>query len=374
MKTIRRTVILLGCIGFVILFALQYVIALAATPLIAVVGIVAGLAVAKWLPWAWYGRQFAAGVRGGLVACGLAAAGMFLSSLAIGTRSVETLAERSHLADIGLAQIANGFGELAWFVPYLALTAIFTVGGILLAGVVAQIFGWSKNVRTVRVIREAHNSASLLHRSQTWAPASNTGQSGGAFWDSILPAASPTSHPGLLATGTTGASRQRPYPHPHMPVAAGASSRARAWQDEQFDQEPTYLAPLPPQDVETPEPIAPLPTPEPIPPRPSNSGAYPVQFAMTDDLRDALDRWDSNPENPEAEQPEDNRPEATQAEPVSDDVAAALGKTSATKKTPTSRAKTPSKRTPKASAYLNSEPPAAPRRSRKKQDTRDWLC
>ena len=145
-------------------------------------------------------------------------------------------------------------------------------------------------------------------------------------------------------------------------------------QDDQIDQEPVYLAPLPPQDVEESEPLAPLPTPEPIPPRRSNSGAYPVQFAMTDDLRDALDRWDSNPENPEAEQPEDNRPEATQAEPVSDDVAAALGKTSATKKTPTSRAKTPSKRTPKASAYLNSEPPAAPRRSRKKQDTRDWLC
>src|SRR5690348_5812425 len=149
MRTIRRTIILLGCIGFVILFALQYVIALAATPLIAAVGITAGLAIAKWLPWSWYGRQFAAGVRGGLVACGLAAAGMFLSSVATGTQSVETLAQRSHLSDIGLAQLVNGFGEFAWFMPCLALAAFFTIGGVLLAGVVTQIVGWSKNVRKI---------------------------------------------------------------------------------------------------------------------------------------------------------------------------------------------------------------------------------
>jgi hypothetical protein len=100
---------------------------------------------------------------------------------------------------------------------------------------------------------------------------------------------------------------------------------------------------------------------------------------MTDDLRDALDRWDSEPKHPEGDQPEVNLPEVDLAEAVqpeadSDDVAAATSKTSATKKTPPSRAKTPSKRTPKASAYLNSDTPAAPRRSRKKQDTRDWLC
>lgn len=381
MRTIRRTVILLGCIGFVTLFALQYVIALAATPLIAVVGIIAGLLIAKWLPWLWYGRQFAAGVRGGLVVCGLAAAGMFLSSVATGTQSVETLAERSHLSDIGLAQLVNGFGELAWFMPSLALTAFFTVGGILLAGLVTQLFGWSKNVRTVRVIREAHNSASLLHRSQTWAPASNNSPSAGGYWNSILPSVGPASHPGLLATGTTGVATHRP--HAHMPVSAGASSRARAKWDEQLEQEPAYLAPLPPDDIDASEPLVPLPTSEPesepIPPRRFNSGAYPVQFAMTDDLRDALDRWDSEPEHPEGDQPEVNLPEVDLAEAVqpeadSDDVAAAPGKTSASKKTPTSRAKTPSKRTPKASAYLNSDTPAAPRRSRKKQDTRDWLC
>jgi hypothetical protein len=374
----------LGCVGFVILFALQYVVGLAATPLIAAVGIIAGLVIAKWLPWSWYGRQFAAGVRGGLVACGLAAAGMFLSAVATGTQSVETLAERSHLSDIGLTQLVNGFGDLAWFMPCLALTAFFTVSGILLAGVVTQVFGWSKNVRTVRVIREAHNSASLLHRSQTWAPASNNGPAAGAYWNSILPSAGPASHPGLLATGTTGTNRHRAQGH--MPVSAGASSRARAKWDEQLEQAPVYLAPLPPEDFEAPEPLAPLTTtePEPIPPRRSNSGAYPVQFAMTDDLRNALDRWDSEPEQPEVDQPDAEQPEVDQPDAVqtdterpeleTDGVAAAPGKTSTTKKTPTSRAKTPSKRTPKASAYLNSDPAPAPRRSRKKQDTRDWLC
>ncbi len=370
MRTIRRTVIVLGCIGFVILFALQYITALAAMPLIAVFGIIAGMVIAKWLPWAWYGRQFAAGVRGGVVACGLAAAGILLSSLASGPRSIEVLAERSHLSDIGLAQFVNGFGDLAWFMPYLALTALFAVGGILLAGVVAQFFGWSKNVRTVRIIREAHNSASLLHRSQTWAPVSNNVPSVGGYWNSILPSASPASRPGLLATGTMGATGHHPHPHPHVPVSAGGSSRARAMQDEQFDQEPVFLAPLSPHNVDAPEPIASLPTPEPIPPRRSDSGAYPVQFAMTDDLRNALDRWDNEPDNSGPDHPE------LEPDDVADvaDVADVPRKTGATKKPATSRAKTPSKRTPKASAYLNSETPAAPRRSRKKQDTRDWLC
>jgi hypothetical protein len=77
--------------------------------------------------------------------------------------------------------------------------------------------------------------------------------------------------------------------------------------------------------------------------------------AMTEDLRQALERWDATPiPEPDAES------EAPKKSPV--------------KPASTSRAKVPSKRTPAPSAYLNSEPAAAPRRSRKKQQTRDWLC
>jgi hypothetical protein len=77
---------------------------------------------------------------------------------------------------------------------------------------------------------------------------------------------------------------------------------------------------------------------------------------MTDDLRSALERWDSDPE-PEAADPDD-----------------AAKKDASTKRSSAPKSKTPAKRKPKASAYLNSSPPATPRRNRKKQDTRDWLC
>ena len=126
-----------------------------------------------------------------------------------------------------------------------------------------------------------------------------------------------------------------------------------------------YLPPLPSLDFDAPAPMAPLPvTPDPIPARRSNSGAQPVQFAMTDDLRNALDRWDSDPASgiPASGDPE------SEGEPV------APKKSAATRETTASKARTPTKRQPKHSAYLNSDTPAVPRRSRKKQQTRDWLC
>ena len=78
MRTTRRIVILLGSTGFVALYILQYRAALAATPLILIIGGLTGLFIAKWLPWAWYGRQFSAGVRAGALTCALAALGVLL--------------------------------------------------------------------------------------------------------------------------------------------------------------------------------------------------------------------------------------------------------------------------------------------------------
>lgn len=361
MRTTRRTIILLGCIGFVTLYILQYKAALAVTPLILVVGALAGLAVAKWLPWTWYGRQFVAGARAGVVACGLSAAGVLLSLVGAGSSSIATLAERSRLPGIDLKSFVIGLGALGWFTTYLLLTAFFTVGGVLFAGVVAQVFGWSKSVRTVRVIREAHNSASLLHRTQTWGPASNSAPPLAGYWQSVIPSADPVSLPGLLATGTMGTTGTTGHPSAsHTPFSTHGPARAKGMQDAPFEQAPAYLAPLPSLDFDESVPLAPLPAaPEPIPPRRSTSGVQPVQFAMTDDLRNALDHWEI-----------DSEPLVTET-----DEGATEEPSPATNKKPTvSKAKTPSKRQPKASAYLNSEPPAPPRHARKKQDTRDWLC
>ena len=363
MRTIRRPVILLGCIGFIALYILQYGVALAVTPLILVMGVLVGLVVAKWLPWRWYGRQFAAGVRAGVVACGLSAAGVLLSLVGTGPHNVAALAARSHLLGIDLGHFVTALGSAGWFMPYLLLTAFFALGGVLLAGVVTQIVGWSKSVRTVRVIRQAHNSASSLHRSQTWAPASNSVPSVGAYWNSALPSAGPASLPGLLATGAMGSIGHTSGGY--ASVAARSGSRARHAQDAQLESRAGYLPPLPSLDFDAPAPMAPLPvTPDPIPARRSNSGAQPVQFAMTDDLRHALDRWDSDPEI--------RRPGGWI--PESEGESVAPKKSAATKGSTASKARTPTKRQPKHSAYLNSDTPAVPRRSRKKQQTRDWLC
>lgn len=378
MRTIRRTVILLGCVGFIALYLLQLRLALAATPLLLVVGVLTGLAVAKWLPWGWYGRQFAAGVRGGAVACGLAAAGVLLSLVGGKTPHVAALAAESHLPGLNLAGIVTSLGAVGWFTPYLLLTLCFALGGVVLAGLVAQIAAWNKSQRTVRVIREAHNSASLLHRNQTWAPASNSIPSIGGYWNSVLPSAGPASHPGLMAAGVVGAAAPNGHASAaHTPVSGGSPARLRGsygMQDVRTEQGPAYLAPLPPLDFEINEPLesfAPPPAltdaPEQIPPRRTYSGAQPIPAAMSDDLRKALDDWGDEPAtDAPAAGAEATDADAADPEPGTPKKATAKGSAA--------KPKTPTKRQPKASAYLNSDPPAAPRRNRKKQNTRDWLC
>ncbi|HEU5346970.1 MAG TPA: hypothetical protein VFU63_00020, partial [Ktedonobacterales bacterium] len=257
-------------------------------------------------------------------------------------------------------------GTAGWFMPYLLLAIFFTLGGVLLAGIVAQMMGWNKSLRTVHVIREAHDAAAILHRNQTWGPASNSIPSVGGYWNSVLPSAGPVSHPGSLSSASTPS--PGPRPPSHAPVSATHASYVKPAQDAPLEQQSVYLAPLPPFDFEAPAPIPPAPAapppsaPEPIPPRRGNSDVQPVQFALTDDLRSALDRWQKN-EEPVAE---------TKSEADTDSDSDAQKKPSAVKKSP--KARTPAKHQSKASAYLNSEPPATPRRSRKKQNTRDWLC
>ncbi|MGE5333139.1 MAG: hypothetical protein ACM3N4_00435 [Nitrososphaerota archaeon] len=378
MRTTRRTVILLGCTGFVVLYVLQYRAALAATPAILVVGGLTGLVTAKWLPWAWYGRQFSAGVRAGALTCGLSALGLLVSLVSSGSRQVAEIAARSHLPGLDLAQVVTTLGSAGWFSAYVLLTLFFGVGGVLLSGAVTRVAGWNKSMRTVRVIREAHDSAALLHRIQTWGPASNSIPSVAGYWNSVLPSAGPASNPGAVAVASMSSTV-----HPltsHAPISATQVPRAGFAQDGLIEQQPPYFKSLPPLGFDdaaslvpmpsAPEPSAPEPSaPEPIPPRRTSSGAQPVQFALTDDLRSALDHW----------QHEDESAGQKDMEPVAEADAGASDEPdtpqkSAAKKASVSKAKTPAKHRPKASAYLNSEPPVTPRRNRKKQNTRDWLC
>lgn len=374
MRTTLRWVLLLGCVGFVALYILQYSIALAVTPLIAGVGLLAGLVIAKWLPWSWYGRQFAAGVRAGTLACGLAAAGVLLSLVGTGTHAVQSLADHSHTPVVDIAPLVITLGAAGWFLPYLLLSAFFALVGILVAGFVAQIMGWSKSVSTARVITAAHTAASTMLRNPTWGPTSNSVPSVGGYWNSVIPSAGPASQPGLQATGTSGGRVSAT----HAPMSGGRSAQRWSRNDDvlAFPSEQSAassrfatLAPLSPLDFEDAEPLAPLAEipevpeiPEP-PQRHRKSSARPVHDSMTDDLRSALERWDSNPLL------SGELAMATESEPESVEP-----KKAAATKTTTTKPKVPAKRQPKASAYLNSAPPAAPRRNRKKQQTRDWLC
>src|SRR5437879_10380916 len=84
MRTIVRVCITIGGVGFVALFALQAVIALAVADCLLIVGLAAGLATAKWLERPWFGRQLIAGLRAGALAVGIAGAGALFSLFIIG--------------------------------------------------------------------------------------------------------------------------------------------------------------------------------------------------------------------------------------------------------------------------------------------------
>lgn len=379
MRTTRRMIIILGCVGFMALYLLQYRLALAVTPLLLIVGALTGLTIAKWLPWHWYGRQFSAGVQAGAVTCGLSAAGVLLSLIGTGSHNVASLAARSHLSGIDLSAFVKSLGAAGWFMPYLLLTLFFALGGVLVAGALAQVVGWSKNVRTVRVIREAHDSAALLHRTQTWGPASNSVPSIGGYWNSVIPSSGPASQPGLLAAGAVASSGRASVSR--APASGGGAGRGRGGRELTVEPQPSYLAPLPSLDFDgfdgfdapfstLSEPMS-VPMSEPIPPRPTHSGAHPVKHSISDELRSVLEAWDDGSETTPATDSADSPNAATStdtAEPAEPRKAASTRGSSA------SKSKTPSKRQPKASAYLNSTPSTAPRRSRKKQNTRDWLC
>src|SRR5260370_19657411 len=68
-----------GAIGFVVLFSAQLATALGSLSLLPLIGVLAGLGMAKWLPHDWYGRQFMAGMRAGLLASAVAAVGCLAS-------------------------------------------------------------------------------------------------------------------------------------------------------------------------------------------------------------------------------------------------------------------------------------------------------
>lgn len=292
MRAILRVGIITGVCAIIALSALQQAATLAAVLGIVVTGAVAGTGAAKWLEWAWYGRQFEAGWRTGAVACGVAGLGTFVSLLIAGPHDSVALAAHSQLLGVDLGPLARGLAGLGWLGTDFLLVLASTALGIGLSAVTALVFALGKSARAVSVITEARQAAQANNRTEPLSTPlplpgypSLASPASGATWHTspqtgVLPA------PGAYPASLTGAS---PSGAPQFGQAAPDSGRGP-------------------------------------------STARPVERELDDDEREALARW---------------------AEEHAGDASGP--------------------RTPAPSTYLNSPSPA-PKRNRKKQQTRDWLC
>lgn len=386
MRTILRVGGILGGAGFVVLYALQTEAALTVAAGVSLIGLLAGLGAAKWLPRAWYGRQFKAGLRAGMLATSLAGLGALLSLLMLGPRDIPTLAARSHLAGLSVAPVVNTLAFLTWGGADIVAIVLAAVLGCGLAAIASQIVALSKSTDANRIIQQARLAAQALNRDDAWQPhptgapllgqptpasglliqfgvpalgapsSSNRAYMTGAPALSSMPgpisAAGMTGAPGILpSTGMTpGLGLASPLtftPASGTPIQPAPPSRP-----------PRSPSPRPAADPELASPTEPaLPaaptsnarrSPSAVPGQPgkpparrrSSSSRRRADQELTQAMRDALAAW-AVEENTDAE-----------AEKADEQ-----GKT----------------RSPAPSAYLNSAAPA-PKRARKKQHTRDWLC
>ncbi len=347
MRTIVRVGVIMGGVGFVALFALQAVIALAVAYGLLVVGLAAGLGIAKWLERPWFGRQLMAGLRAGAFAVGISAAGALLSLLILGPQNKTVLAAHSHVLTFSLAQWIASLNMLSWAGIDILTVFLAVLAGVGVSALTAQVFAWSKNRRAIHVVSQARQAAQTLSRADGLTPATGNRAFGQNARYTGAPAASDIGVSGSLGT-LTGAPRpamaQAAPTTTAQPKAPAASRRtlAPAPATPPTGISGTQRVPLPRSkkvDDEIPAPTEPAPsattdTDEPQTYRRIHSNAQPAGKQLTDAMRDALATW------------------------ASDNVA---------EESPTERSG------PQPSAYLNSSRPL-PKRNRKKQNTRDWLC
>lgn len=152
------------CGGALALLALAG--ALVAAPGLLLTGIIAGLAMAKWLPWSWYGRQAAAGLRAGELACGLAGAILLVVLLTAGPRSVPDLEAHSRFLGLSLASWVHALGFVGWVGADLLLCVGAALVGVGLATGVCVLFALGKSARVVAAIADARDAAQALQRGR----------------------------------------------------------------------------------------------------------------------------------------------------------------------------------------------------------------
>ncbi|MGH2486151.1 MAG: hypothetical protein ACRDHE_09085, partial [Ktedonobacterales bacterium] len=128
MITIIRVGAIVGGVWFVALFALQAAVALVVLVGVVAAGLCAGLAIAKWLDRAWYGKQLHAGLRAGAIASGAAGLAALVALLAMGPHDVKTLTTRSHALGVDLGGVAKALG----FAGYIGVDIVGTLLAVAL--------------------------------------------------------------------------------------------------------------------------------------------------------------------------------------------------------------------------------------------------
>ncbi len=317
MRTITRVGVTLSVVAALALYGLQLIGGLVALLGVIAIGALAGLGVAKWLERDWYGRQLDAGARAGAIACGVAGLSSAFYLLGQGPASISDLATRSHLLGVSLAPVALALSPLGVVGADILSVVVATLLGIAVAAFTTQIFGWGKSKRSLQVIAQARLAAQSQQFGELGAQTTNSG--------SRPP--SPSVHlygrsGGVGGAGMTAGPSVRRTAGPALDAdIADAPLSFESWDDD-----PGAGAGQ----------AATLQTPAAPPPKPhAASNARSADTAINSEERAALAAW-----------------EARLGEEEQADTAA---------------------REPRASAFLN-QPTPAPRRNRKKQNTRDWLC
>lgn len=311
MRTVTRIGLTLSVVAVLALYGLQLVAGLGVIVGIMAIGALAGLAVAKWLERGWYGRQLEAGARAGAIACGVAGLASAAYLLGQGPSGIEALAARSRLPGVSLAPLVHALSPLGVAGADIASVVVATLVGVALAAILAQVFGWGKDKRSQRVIARARLMAQAQQHEELGAQTTPTG------------ARSPS--PSVQLFGRQSSTTNGP-----APSASAGSRRVR----RTAGPEPEAETPDAPRTFESWGDTAVTPAGKP-PKKRDSSNARSADDAITAEERAALLAWEA----------------ALEAE---------------------SEPGVP--RQPNASAFLNEQNAPPPRRNRKKQNTRDWLC
>jgi len=305
----------LGCISmYVTAHAAGLVVALALIAL----GIVTGLAMAKWLEWSWFGRQLEAGFKVGITTCIPAGLVALVALLLQGPHDLAQLANMSHVGSLSVERVVTGLGFGGWITADILGVVLAIALGVGASTITTVFAAWSKSARTVHKVTQAHEAAQTLRRG-TWGPAPTSqvpafpsSLSAGSAWQGLSSPSLP-----LPSSATPWASPSRPSAPPVATAAKNGSA----------------------------------PHPNPTQP-PANTPTTDEELRAA--MREALAMWGEESGETAAVSAEasvsdgDESPDAEAADQ------------------PTVRRK----RNPKASQFLND----AKKKGRKKTDTRDWLC